>query len=92
MEDEYKEMVRKFYGIYRPLEKRYNLRSHMHFSVYDDGLIEVWEYRGEKKGKCILRVKEKKDVDCYKRAIEELNNYRKEREETEHGRNADMAI
>lgn len=92
MEDEYKEIVRKFEEIYRPLRKRYNLRSHMHFSIYDDGLIEIWEYRGETKGKCILRVKETESVDCYKRAIEELNNYKKEREEAEHGRSAAMAV
>ena len=33
MEDEYKEIVRKFYEIYRPLQKKYNLRYHMHFSI-----------------------------------------------------------
>lgn len=92
MEDEYGKIVGKFYEIYRPLQRRYNLRSHMCFSIYDDGLIEIWEYRGETKGKCILRVKETEDVDCYKRAIEELDNYKKERDEAEHGRSAAMAV
>ena len=80
MEDEYKEIVRKFYRIYRPLQKKYNLRSHMHFSIYDEGLIEIWEYRGETQGKCIVRAKETEDIDCYKRAIDELENYKREKE------------
>jgi len=92
MEDEYGIIVRKFYEIYRQLQRRYNLRSYIHFSIYDDGLIEVWEYRGETKGKCIVRAKETEDVDCYKRAIEELENYKKEREGAEHGRSAAMAV
>ena len=80
MEDEYKEIVRKFYRIYRPLQKKYNLRSHMHFNIYDEGLIEIWEYRGETQGKCIVRAKEKEDIDCYKRTIDELENYKQEKE------------
>lgn len=93
MEDEYKETVRKFYEIYRPLQKRYNLRSHMHSSIYEseDDLIEIWEYNGETRGKCIVRTKETEIIDCYKRAIDELKNYKQEREEREHGRSAAMA-
>ena len=93
MEDEYKEIVRKFYEIYRPLQKKYNLRYHMHFSIYEseDDLIEIWEYSGETRGKCIVRAKETEDNDCYKRAIDELKNYKQEREEKEHGRSAAMA-
>ena len=93
MEDEYKEIVRKFYEIYRPLQKKYNLRYHMHFSIYEseDDLIEIWEYKGETRGKCIVRAKETEEIDCYKRAIDELKNYKQEREEKEHGRSAAMA-
>ena len=93
MEDEYKEIVRKFYEIYRPLQKKYNLRDHMHFSIYEseDDLIEIWEYSGETRGKCIVRAKETEEIDCYKRAIDELKNYKQEREEKEHGRSAAMA-
>ena len=94
MEDEYKEIVRKFYEIYRPLQKKYNLRYHMHFSIYEseDDLIEIWEYKGETRGKCIVRAKETEEIDCYKRAIDELKNYKQEREEREHGRSAAMAV
>ena len=93
MEDEYKEIVRKFYEIYRPLQKKYNLRYHMHFSIYEseDDLIEIWEYSGETRGKCIVRAEETEEIDCYKRAIDELKNYKQEREEKEHGRSAAMA-
>lgn len=91
MEDEYKEIVRKFYEIYRPLQKKYNLRSHMHFSIYDDGLIEIWEYQGETKVKCVVLAKEVEDIDCYKRAIDELQYYKREKEGKEHERKADMA-
>ncbi len=93
MEDEHKEIVKKFYEIYRPLQKRYNLRSHMHFSIYEreDDLIEIWEYKGETRGKCIVRAKETEEIDCYKRAIDELKNYKQEREGKEHERSAAMA-
>lgn len=91
MEDEYKEAVRKFYEIYRPLQKKYGLRSHMHFGLSGDGMITVWEYIGEKRGKCILRAKETEEIDCYKRAVDGLESYKKEREVREHGRSADMA-
>ena len=67
MEDEYKEIVRKFYEIYRPLQKKYNLRYHMHFSIYEseDDLIEIWEKRagsalyGRKKRKTLIAIKER---------------------------------
>lgn len=91
MEDEYREIVRKFYEIYRPLQKKHNLRYHMHFDLYDDGLIEIWEYEGETKKKCISIAREEKDIDCYKRAIDDLEHYRKEREEEEYERKAAMA-
>lgn len=91
MEDEYKETVRKFYEIYRQLKKKYNLRLYIHFDIYDDGLIKVWEHKGKTKEKCILRANEEKDIDCYKRAISELENYKQEREGKEHGRSAAMA-
>lgn len=92
MEDEYKKVVKNFYEIFRPLQRKYHLRSHMNFSLYDDGLIEIWEYKDERKGKCILRVNETEDIECYKRAIEELKSYKKEREDAEYGRNVAMAV
>ena len=92
MEDEYREIVSKFYEIYRPLQKKYNLRLHVHFDIYDDGLIEIWEYQGEIKGRCILHVKETEEIDCYKKSIQELEYYKRKREETEHGAGAVLAV
>lgn len=40
--------------------------------------LEIWEYIGEQRSKCVCKVKEEKDVECYKRATEELQNYGRE--------------
>lgn len=72
-DEEYREVIRRFYEVYRPLQKRHNLRLHSHFSIYDDGLIE-------QRSKRVCKVKEENDIDCYKRAIEALERYGKERE------------
>lgn len=79
-ESEYREAVQEFYEVYRPLQKKYNLRYHIHFDIYDGGLIEIWEYRGERQGKCICKVAGKVDIDCYIRAIEELKYYGRKKE------------
>lgn len=76
--DEYSEAVKEFYRVYRPLQKKHNLRMHSRFSIYDDGFIEIWEYIGEQRSECVCKVKEEKDVECYKRATEELQNYGRE--------------
>lgn len=80
MEEEYKEVIREFYRIYRPLQWQHNLRLHSRFSIYDDGFIEIWEYEGEQRKKCICKVKEESDIECYKRATEALISYGKESE------------
>lgn len=90
MEDEYKALTKKFEDIYRPLQDKYNLRSHMSFSTYKDGLIEIWEYNGEIQGKCICKVSEKESIDCYKKAIVYLEDYARRKGEQEHGTRADM--
>lgn len=90
MEEEYSRIVRKFHEVYRPLQKKYNLRSHMKFNLYGDDMIEIWEYSGEARKKCVCKVKEETDAECYKRAIEELENYRTGREKAIHGKGTDM--
>lgn len=79
-EKERRELIYEYYRIYRQLKKKHNLREHSHFDIYGKNLIEVWEYVGEKRGKCVCKVKEETEVACYKRAIEELKNYGQERE------------
>lgn len=81
MDEEYREVVREFYALYRPLQKRYGLRMHSHFDIYSAGTIKIWEYHGEKRGSCICSAKEEADIDCYRRAIQELISYRKKKEE-----------
>ena len=53
------------------------MRMHSRFSLYDDGLIEIWEYRGEQKTRSICKIKE----ESYKRATEVVENYIKSRSE-----------
>lgn len=43
--------------------------------LYGNNLIEIWEYKGERKGRCICKVKEDTEIACYQRAIEMLENY-----------------
>lgn len=64
------------------------MRMHSRFSLYDDGLIEIWEYRGEQKTRSICKIKEesetecyKRATECYKRATEAVENYIKSRSE-----------
>lgn len=39
---------------------------HSRFSLYDDGLIEIWEYRGEQKTRSICKIKEESETEYYK--------------------------
>lgn len=68
-------LIHSFYQIYRPLQKRHGLREHSHFDIYGNNLIEIWEYEGERKGRCICKVKEDTEIACYQRAIEMLESY-----------------
>lgn len=49
---------------------------------------KIWEYTGEQRGKCVCKVKEEKDVECYKRATEALQSYGREREGVRHEQRA----
>lgn len=91
MEDKYKNVMKMFNDVYNPMRKKYNLRCHICTSLYADALIEVWEYCGEVKGKCICRVKEKESIDCYERATEHLKQYAEMRERQERRVSAAMA-
>lgn len=91
--DEYSKAARRFEAVYRPLQKKYGLRSYMHFDIYEnkDGLIEVWEYQGEVKGRRVCRVSEESDIECYRRAAEVLEGYKMGKEKAEGGKKAIMA-
>lgn len=68
-------LINKFYQIYRPIQKSHGLRYHMHFDIYGNNFIEIWEYAGEVRKRCICKVKEEDEIACYKRAIEMLISY-----------------
>ncbi len=74
-DEERRALIHKFYQLYRPLQKRHSLREHSHFDIYGNNLIEIWEYEGERKGRCIRKVKEDTEIACYQRAIEVLESY-----------------
>ena len=57
-DEQRRELIHKFYQIYRPIQKSCGLREHSHFDIYGNNLIEIWEYKGERKGRCICKVKE----------------------------------
>lgn len=81
---EYAEIVKRFDRIYRPLRKKYNLRSHMCFKLYPpSGLIEIWEYKGEIKERCVCKVTGNTSADCYKQAIHDLEYYENYKKRTE---------
>lgn len=67
--DEYAEAVRRFYEVYRPIARRHNLRLHSKFSLYDDGFIKIFQGEGQDK-KQIIKVEEKDDALCYRRAMD----------------------
>lgn len=72
---ERKKVIKEFYRVYRQLQKRNNLRLYSRFSIYNDNIIEIWQYKGEKRVRNICKVKEDDEIKCYKRAIEALKNY-----------------
>lgn len=44
--DEYAAVVRKFYEVYRPIGRRYNLRVHSRFSMNRPGFIKIYQGDG----------------------------------------------
>ena len=68
--DEYAEAVRRFYEVYRPIGRKYNLRVHSSFSLFRPGFIKI--YQGGPDRKQIIKVEEDEDIECYKRATEAL--------------------
>lgn len=74
-DEQRRELIRKFYQIYRQLQKRHSLREHSRFDIYGNNLIEIWEYGGKRKGRYICKVKEDTEIARYQRAIEMLESY-----------------
>lgn len=68
MDEEYKDTIKRFFELYRELQKKNNLRFQCSFSEYRDGVIEIWEQKGSVKS-CICKVEEKEDIACYEKAM-----------------------
>lgn len=79
--EERRGLIHEYYQIYRPLKKEHSLREHSHFDIYGNNFIEIWEYAGEVRKRCICKVKEEDEIACYKRAIEMLKRYREKKGE-----------
>lgn len=73
-DEQRRELIYKFYQIYRRIQKSCELRHHMCFDERSN-LIEIWEYEGEKCGRCICKVKEDTELACYQRAVGLLESY-----------------
>ncbi len=68
MDEEYREVINRFFGLYRELQKSSDLKIRLSFSAYSDGIIEIWEKKGSEKN-CICKVEEKEDIACYEKAM-----------------------
>lgn len=89
-DEERSALINKFYQIYRPIQKSHGLRYHMRFDIYGNNLIEIWEYAGERRGRCICKVKEETEIACYKRAIEMLISYSGKGDHAKHEQKAEQ--
>ena len=67
--DEYAAVVRKFYEVYRPIGRRYNLRVHSRFSMNRPGFIKIYQGDGPDR-KQIIKVEE---LESWARSREDEN-------------------
>lgn len=89
-DEERSALIHEYYQIYRQIQKSHSLREHSRFDIYGNNLIEIWEYAGERRGRCICKVKEETEIACYKRAIEILISYSGKGDYTKHEQKAEQ--
>ena len=77
--DEYAAVVKRFYAIYLPLSRKYNLSIDSKFRAGRPGIIKIHQGEWPKQNQ-IIKVEREEDIDCYKRAIDELESWAKSRE------------
>ena len=78
--DEYEAVVKRFYVIYLPLSRKYNLSIYSKFGVGRTGTIKIYQGDWPKQNQ-IIKVERDEDIDCYRRAIEELESWVRSRED-----------
>ena len=74
MQEEYETELKKFYEIYLPLKRKYNLQLHSHFSIWEDGWIKIYKKTGRQQ-KLIIKAESESDAACYRMAREQLNSW-----------------
>ena len=79
---EYAAVVKQFYETYLPLRRKYNLSIYRKFRAGSPGIIKIYQGDWPKQNQ-IIKVERDEDIDCYKRAIEELESWvRNQQKET----------
>lgn len=78
--DEYAAVVRKFYEVYRPIARKYNLRLHSKFSMYEKDVLKIYQGEGAD-WRQVIKVEEDDDISCYKRAIDSLESWVRSKED-----------
>lgn len=89
-DEERRALIHEYYQIYRSLQKRHCLREHSYFDIYGNNFIEIWEYAGEVRKRCICEIKEEDEIACYKRAIEILISYGGKGDQTKYEQKAEQ--
>lgn len=70
-EDERSQALRRFYGEYDAVHRKYRLTMSMHASVFDGCWIRIWQGSGIAK-KMIIKVENDSETLCYRVATEAL--------------------
>lgn len=96
-QDKQDELRERFFNMLLRICKKYHLLYQMHYTVYahEEDFIKVWERQG--KQKMIIHIREKgedKAAECYRKGIDELTYYQKQREKetTATKQDADVAV
>lgn len=78
-ENRYQEAVKRFFEVYRPIGRKYNLHMAAKFANGEPGTLKI--YQGEYEDRrLIVKVSEKEDLMCYERARDELESWVKRQE------------
>jgi len=84
-ENRYQEAVKRFFEVYRPIGRKYNLHMAAKFANDEPGILKIYQGEGTDR-KLIIKTSEKEDCMCYERARDELESWVK-RQEKERMRN-----
>lgn len=82
MQEEYEKEIKKFYDVFLPLKRRYNLQMHSHFSIWEEGWIKIYKRDGRKQN-LIIKAESESDTACYRMAREQLHSWETARQKEE---------